>query len=151
MQCKTVSQHMVPCQGCDTLFWQPPSYARHGVRFCSVTCRMATLRENRGCVHCTAPFDTLKSNPRRFCSRACSGAANIKQVVAVCIRCGSSGGAVRRRRVTPDRYDGAVLGFAGKLCNACYTGQLQARQRGLPGRLRVMRRASPVGLMATER
>lgn len=76
------------CEACGTSF--EPTWQKHGLsRFCSTTC--ANRRRHvavRHCEHCGTAYQRA-SRPGRFCTRACSAAAQRKRVQHVCEECGA--------------------------------------------------------------
>ncbi len=120
---------MAACPNCQAPFWLPPSYARRGVRYCSVACRKVAHWETRACARCATSYDTLKSSRRRFCSRACSSAAKKSATVDPCVRCGTLGGIITARCVTPVRRRGEPFGYDGRLCGRCHGRFAQAKRR----------------------
>ena len=77
------------CEACGTTF--EPKWQKHGLsRFCSTTC--ANRRRQvavRHCEHCGTAYQRA-SRPGRFCTRACSAAAQRKPAEHVCPECGTT-------------------------------------------------------------
>jgi hypothetical protein len=58
------------------------------------------------------------------------GASWIKQEWERCAICGTSGGFIGKRHVTPNRYSAEPFGISGELCTRCYFMEHRARKRG---------------------
>lgn len=115
------------CPTCGKTFTYYPSAYEGGVKVhCSRACRKASVRVDTTCPRCGKAFWYYKSWPRKYCSRECSGAANIVtnlgvQVLpdAFCEVCG--------QKITGQRWAGQR--FCSLMCFGVHLSQTRA---GIP-------------------